>query len=230
MEASDSLHHYDHLEDSIGLYQDDLILKKEASATFIRYSKMMQQLLHQKSRSKWLKEGDANTGYFHRCIARKRHAETITSNVVYGVQKEHVSEVKSSIYNHFSKLFPVSESVSVNMEDFEFMRISQEDNLMLTTTFSESEIIDAVWDCGTQKSPGPDGVNFQFIRKFWETLKDDFTKFVTEFHSNGLLSKGCNSSFVALIPKRMCPQQIGDYRPISLICCMYKVFSKILAN
>ncbi|CAK8566159.1 unnamed protein product [Lathyrus sativus] len=37
------------------------------------------------------------------------------------------------------------------------------------------------------------------------------------------------SSFIALIPKLESPQGMEDYRPISLIGCVYKVIFKILA-
>nr|GEV07216.1 RNA-directed DNA polymerase, eukaryota [Tanacetum cinerariifolium] len=43
-------------------------------------------------------------------------------------------------------------------------------------------------------------------------------------------AKGCNSSFVALIPKVLDPKVVSDYRPISLIGSLYKVITKILAT
>lgn len=71
---------------------------------------------------------------------------------------------------------------------------------------------------------------FSFLKSFWETLKPDFLAFLAEFHANGRLVKGSNSSFICLIPKKDNPQQVGDLRPISLIGCMYKVLAKLLAN
>ncbi|GKC36334.1 RNA-directed DNA polymerase, eukaryota [Tanacetum coccineum] len=41
---------------------------------------------------------------------------------------------------------------------------------------------------------------------------------------------GCNASFVALIPKVTDAKFVKDYRPISLIGCVYKVVTKIMAN
>nr|GEZ83625.1 RNA-directed DNA polymerase, eukaryota [Tanacetum cinerariifolium] len=41
---------------------------------------------------------------------------------------------------------------------------------------------------------------------------------------------GCNSSFIALIPKTHDPKFVNDYRPISLIGSLYKVVTKILAS
>lgn len=52
----------------------------------------------------------------------------------------------------------------------------------------------------------------------------------TEFHENGVWPRGANASFVALIPKTDAPQGLHEFRPISLVNCMYKVISKALAN
>ena len=51
-----------------------------------------------------------------------------------------------------------------------------------------------------------------------------------EFHSNGKLSKGVNSSFIVLIPKKDNPIGLGDYRPISLVSSVYKILAKVLFN
>ncbi|GKA53217.1 RNA-directed DNA polymerase, eukaryota, reverse transcriptase zinc-binding domain protein [Tanacetum coccineum] len=48
--------------------------------------------------------------------------------------------------------------------------------------------------------------------------------------SPGPDANGCNASFIVLIPKTLGPLDLGDYRPISLIGCMYKVLSKLLAS
>jgi len=55
-------------------------------------------------------------------------------------------------------------------------------------------------------------------------------RFVTEFHRNGRLSKGINSTFISLIPKIDNPQRLNDFRPIALVGCLYKILAKVLAN
>ncbi|GKD28315.1 RNA-directed DNA polymerase, eukaryota, reverse transcriptase zinc-binding domain protein, partial [Tanacetum coccineum] len=47
--------------------------------------------------------------------------------------------------------------------------------------------------------------------------------------SRSWLATGCNASFIVLIPKISDPLDLSDYRPISLIGCMYKVLSKLLS-
>lgn len=55
-------------------------------------------------------------------------------------------------------------------------------------------------------------------------------RFLKEFHRNRILPRGTNSSFIALIAKFDNPQSLDNIRPISLVGCLYKIFSKTLAN
>jgi len=54
--------------------------------------------------------------------------------------------------------------------------------------------------------------------------------FITDFHRNGKLTKGINSTFIVLIPKVNSPEHLNDFRPISLVGSLYKILSKVLAN
>jgi hypothetical protein len=100
----------------------------------------------------------------------------------------------------------------------------------LINSFQEAEVKAADWDWDSFKSPGPDGVNFGFFKDFWEELKGDVMRFINEFHRNGKLTKGINSTFIALIPKVDSPQRLTDFRPISLVGSLYKILAKVLAN
>nr|GEZ16954.1 RNA-directed DNA polymerase, eukaryota [Tanacetum cinerariifolium] len=51
-----------------------------------------------------------------------------------------------------------------------------------------------------------------------------------EFFVTSKFPRGCNSSFIALIPKVKDAKVVKDFRPISLIGSMYKIFAKVLVN
>lgn len=68
-----------------------------------------------------------------------------------------------------------------------------------------------VWDCEGGKSLGPDRYNFSFIKTFWHILKFDFVKALKDFHSNEVISKGRNASFISIIRKRDNPQGLGKF-------------------
>lgn len=51
-----------------------------------------------------------------------------------------------------------------------------------------------------------------------------------EFHTTRIFPKGSNASFITLLPKVPDPQTLNDFRPISLIGCIYKIVAKLLSN
>lgn len=79
-----------------------------------------------------------------------------------------------------------------------FKRISKAQSVLLTCEFSVEKIEAATRDYDSNKSPGPNGFNFMFIKKFWLILRDDICRLVAEFHMFGKIAKGCNASFITL--------------------------------
>jgi len=50
------------------------------------------------------------------------------------------------------------------------------------------------------------------------------------FFKTGRLPKGFNHAYVHLIPKTASPVGFKDFRPISLIHCIYKIMAKVLSS
>lgn len=50
------------------------------------------------------------------------------------------------------------------------------------------------------------------------------------FFSRGKFPASINTTWVALIPKITSPMKIEEYRPISMVVCLYKIISKVLAG
>nr|GFD18875.1 RNA-directed DNA polymerase, eukaryota, reverse transcriptase zinc-binding domain protein [Tanacetum cinerariifolium] len=76
---------------------------------------------------------------------------------------------------------------------------------------AKEEINGAIWDCGLDKSPGRDGFTFGFYRRYWSLLEDEVVEAVKHFYNNGFCQKGCNSSFIALIPKTQGAKLVKDF-------------------
>jgi len=111
-----------------------------------------------------------------------------------------------------------------------FWRLFVVEGNTLIYPFNETEVKAAVWDCDGYKSPDPDGIPMGFIKDFWPELKGDIMWCVLEFHRKGRLSKGINSTFIALIPKIDNPHRLNDFRLIALLGCLYKILAKLLPN
>lgn len=70
----------------------------------------------------------------------------------------------------------------------------------------------------------------EFYSSCWDVVTDDVLKVFANFHKNGKMCKGMNSTFVTLIPKFVNLANISDFRPISLVNSIYKIIAKALAN
>ncbi|GJR64069.1 RNA-directed DNA polymerase, eukaryota [Tanacetum coccineum] len=68
------------------------------------------------------------------------------------------------------------------------------------------------------------------LKRYWSFIGPDLCSAVECFFINGFLPRGCNASFIALIPKVSDAKFVSDFRRISLIGSVYKVITKILAN
>ncbi|GJW03842.1 RNA-directed DNA polymerase, eukaryota [Tanacetum coccineum] len=77
----------------------------------------------------------------------------------------------------------------------------------------------------------PDDIKQAVIDHFSSRFKEfDFWNYIKLFEATGYISNGSNPSFVVLIPKKADPLGFLDYRPISLISCVYKVIAKLLST
>ncbi|CAJ2674496.1 unnamed protein product [Trifolium pratense] len=193
-------------------------------------SRLNASICWQQSRSRWLKEGDANTKYFHSILANRRRGNTISSLQVDNTMVEGVAPIRNAVVSHFAAHFKAVTMERPGVENLAFKRLQVAEVSSLIKPFSLDEIKEAVWDCDSYKSPGPDGINFGFVKDFWADIKGDIVRFCSEFHRNGRLTKGLNATFIALIPKVDSPQRLNDFRPISLVGSLYKILAKVLAN
>jgi hypothetical protein len=184
----------------------------------------------QRGQIKWATLGDAGTNFFHANATIKHHYNHILSlvgvngtTVTSHVDKEEVlfqsfkdrlgtSQPTSMVFNLSSLIQPVS-----NLSTLEML-------------FSHSEIDQIIKNLPSNKSPGPDGFNTDFVRKCWPVIASDFYELCDNFYDGSICMDSINGSYVTLIPKHSSPASVGDYRPISLLNTSMKVLTKLLAN
>lgn len=100
----------------------------------------------------------------------------------------------------------------------------------LGRSFEEVEVYNVVRRMVKDKAPSPDGYLMGFFQTCWEVVKEDIMNVFQELFSAGKFEKSLNTTFIALIPKKIRVSEVKDYRPISLINGVYKIISKVLAN
>nr|GEX48861.1 RNA-directed DNA polymerase, eukaryota [Tanacetum cinerariifolium] len=214
-----------------GFVSDDLLSKRmELSRKLGNINQLDANDAAQKAKVKWAIEGDENSKKIHGLINKNRSQLLIRGIFVDGDWITDPPLVKDAFKEHFASRFKQPDPFRLKLKSPFPKRLSPEQVVNLDSGVTRSEIRKAVWGCGENKSPGPDGFSFEFFRRYWNFIGPDFCSAIECFFSSGYLPKGCNTSFIALIPKVVDAKFVNDFRPISLIGSVYKVITKILAN
>ena len=69
-----------------------------------------------------------------------------------------------------------------------------------------------------------------FWHFIWEFVKTEVLNFLNEFHEHGRFFRSLNATFLVLKPKKNGANVLKDFRPISLVGSLYKLWAKVLAN
>lgn len=191
----DEMQESDLKDDMFGRKKAKCIRRKEVTTELYRSMFQRNSLKSQKEKIKWLKEGDVNSSFFHRVVNFRRKQNEITSLMLNG---EWIEEVKKRVHEFFKNQFRRVECnrpilTALNGDK----RLSAQDNQLFTEPFSEKKILDAISDCDSSKSPGPDGFSFKFIKECWHILKGYIMKKPSLYMTSGrsLLLEACIKSW-----------------------------------
>jgi len=125
-----------------------------------------ESLLRQKARATWVKEGDCNSRFFHLLVNANHRNNNLNGVWIDEAWIEESVRVKEADKLFFLHRFLETDQHRPQLDGISFQTISNQQNDMLTAKFQEEEVKEVVWGCGSQKSPGPDGINFKFIKTF----------------------------------------------------------------
>ncbi|KAJ9541443.1 hypothetical protein OSB04_027949 [Centaurea solstitialis] len=129
--------------------------------------------LKQKSRANWAIDGDENSKFFHSLVNQRWRKNNIKGLSSDGVWVENPLVIKKLAKEHFEARFMEQQKERPLFRSGLFNKLSSQDALFLESTITLEEVKGAVWSCAGSKAPGPDGLNFNFLKKFWDTVKGD---------------------------------------------------------
>jgi Reverse transcriptase (RNA-dependent DNA polymerase) len=144
-----------------------------------------------------------------------------------------ISEIKRHIEEYYQQLLGANEQVSATQNSLNLItaRVDSEFSGNLIRPIELDEIEKTLKFCTKKKSPGPDGLTYEFYQKNFETVGTDLQKLYNCILMNPESTpKNFAKGIIVLIPKKKNGKTMSDFRPISLLNCDYKLFTKILAN
>ena len=82
----------------------------------------------------------------------------------------------------------------------------------------------------SNKSPGVDGLTYEFYRAFWTMLGPDLVTVLNAAFREGKLSLSQRTGIITLLYKKGDKLAPKNWRPITLLCSDYKILSKVLTG
>jgi hypothetical protein len=112
--------------------------------------------------------------------------------------------LKAYITNYYKGLFGPPENTNITLvEDYieDILHVSMAENNLLTSTFTEDEVKEAIFQMEHKKAPGPVGFPIEFYQVFWEILKEDLMALFDNFHEDKLPLFNLIFWVITLLPK-----------------------------
>ncbi|XP_071920617.1 uncharacterized protein [Coffea arabica] len=204
----------------------------EARALHSRELALECEFWRQKAAIKWIKEGDANTSFFHAAVKQKRSCNFIARIRGSGDSWfDSIEDIKLSASDFFSTLFTADRAAGSGIRpSLELPKLTPEENDMLLKSPSVEEVHTVICSLDSQSAAGPDGFGGGFYQSCWECIKDDFMDAVQDFFAGVSMPRGFSSTTITLLPKKEGACEWKDFRPISLSNVSSKIISKILST
>ena len=208
------------------LSHDEQDIRKRLNRKIIGWAILEKSRKRQNSRVTNLKEGDANTRYFH-LRANHRRRKNFIHRLKHnnGWVTDHNAKDKI-IHSHFKGIAKRGPSRN-NDINWDILPVPDCDLQDLDDAITEEEVKASVFGMPSDKAPGPDGFTGAFFKSCWSIIKVDVMLAISRFsnlHASHL--HWLNTADVALIPKKDGAEDISDFRPISLIHAMRRSLPK----
>jgi Reverse transcriptase (RNA-dependent DNA polymerase) len=152
---------------------------------------------------------------------------------------------ESFIYNYFKNVFAIQGEKKRDMvgriETFLGQEIcnhpvvlnsklTEQEKNSLELNFTVPELDEVIKDLNTKSAGGLDGINNALIKKMWKFIRIPLCNYANFCTEKGSLTASFKSAVIRLIPKKGDLGNIKNWRPISLLNCVYKVISKAINN
>ena len=109
-------------------------------------------------------------------------------------------------------------------------QISEEEKVMLCEPVTKQELKEALLTFPNNKSPGLDGLSYEFYKYFWDDISDFLLDSLNEALMHGELSQSQRQNLIRLIPKKGKDRlHLKNWRPLYLGESDTKICAKVFA-
>ena len=135
------------------------------------------------SKELWLKEGDKNTGFFHRMANAHWRNNSLDSIKINGVELAEEQEAREGIVNAFQQQPLEEPRWRADIEGLHLQRLNHSEVEALEMPFTEEEIFLALMEMNRDKAPSPNGFIMAFWQSCWDFVKEEVVELFKEFYN-----------------------------------------------
>ena len=188
-----------------------------------------------RSRLQWQNEGEKCTNYFFNLERRKGaekqiHKLTDNSGKVYETKDDVVGYMKNFYEHKFEKSQLDDVSCDVLLDSV-ICRLTnaQRESQAGPFTLQELECVKTKMKPG--KSPGNDGLTYEFYHQCWNFIRDDLLQVINEISASGYMPISMTQAIVTLIYKNKGDRtRLENWRAISLCNVDFKFLTAMIAG
>lgn len=191
--------------------------------------------LHLRSRQEFYEHGERASKLLSHQLRQSAEAGFIAEiNTPEGITTD-----QRKINIHFRKFYEDlytsencdSTKLAQFFDSLEIPIIGQQDRADLDSNILTSEIDQAIKRMKSGKAPGPDGFPIEFFKKFSFKLSPLLKNVYSEILERATLPPTMTQANISvLLKKGKDPLKCESFRPVSLLCCDYKILTKVLAS
>ena len=154
--------------------------------------------MKQRSRNRYLKEGDRNTSFFHTKASNRKQRNWIQGlEDDNGVWQEGLDDIEHVATQYFSSLFTSSRlGEMTGLLNAVTPSVTEEMNQLLARDFQASEIAQAIKQMHPHTAPGPDGLPPLFYQRFWSFTSNCFIQATLGFLNHGIVPPDFNDTHI----------------------------------
>jgi hypothetical protein len=141
---------------------------------------------------------------------------------LYALPRENLNVTQDHLHNF---LGPVADAEPVVQSKLNIAEKNELENPL-----SIRELDKALKQCNKKSAAGTDGINNKFIAHFWPYFRTPLFNYANCCFEKGELTPIFRTAKIRLIPKKGDLKKIGNWRPISLLNCFYKLLSRVFTN
>jgi hypothetical protein len=211
------------------LSEEELGLWRRMKMCCLGLASLERTMARQRSRVRQLREGDANTAYFHLIARGRKRRSFIRSLTVDGHIIAEQDAMHHVLHEHFSAVFGTAASGGTTL-NFLALGIQPLDLSEQEAAITPEEVWATIKAMPSDRAPGPDGFTGAFYKSSWGTISNEVMAAVVAFAQGNIRSMDkLNNALVVLLPKKVGANCPADFRPITIIHSFAKLISKLLA-